>query len=484
LNFYFDQTAFARTVIGRVQKEGDRYGASDEGAGKTVVIDYSSVNIAKRFHIGHLSTTAIGNALYKIYVHLGYTPVGVNHLGDWGTQFGKLIVAYKKWSSREEVEKGGIDVLQRIYVQFHEEAEKDPTLEDQGRAWFKKIEDGDAEALEIFNWFKEVTMRDVERVYKLLGVTFDSYAGESFYHDKTGAVVDELREKGLLVESDGAYIVPLEEEELPPCLILKRDGTTIYATRDLAAVLYRKKTYDFARCLYVVAYQQDLHFKQLFAVVKKMGYDLDLEHVSYGMVSLEDGALSTRKGRVVYLDDLLQRAMEKTYEIICEKSPELENKEDIARQVGVGAVIFSTLSANRIKDIVFSWDRMLNFDGETGPYVQYTYARCCSVLRKAEAGWMDDPDFEALSGREAQDVLHAINDLPGIIREACAKSEPSLITRHAVDIAQAFNKFYYECRILQEEPRRRAARLMLTEAVSQSLKIALGLLGIEAPEKM
>jgi len=486
VNFFIDKAIFAEEVLEAIRREGERYGSSREGEGKTICIDYSSINIAKPFHIGHLSSTAIGNSLYKIYEFLGYKCVGINHLGDWGTQFGKLIVAYKKWGDKQKVEEESINGLLQLYVKFHEEAEKDPSLEDEGRLWFKKIEDGDEEALSIFNWFKEITLKEVQKVYDLLGVHFDSYAGESFYNDKTDRVVEELRQKGLLKESQGAYVVDLEEYNLPPCLILKSDGATLYATRDIAAALYRKGTYNFHKCLYVVAYEQNLHFQQWFKVIELMGYDWakDLVHVAFGMVSMEDGALSTRKGKVVFLEDVLHRAVEKTLKLIEEKSPDLENKEEVAKKVGIGAVIFNDLSNNRIKDIVFSWDRMLNFDGETGPYVQYTHARSCSVLARAKVDLAGEVDYEHLTDREAQETIRLLDQFPEVVREACHRNEPSLITRHIVDIAQAFNKFYYEHRILDEDPSIQKARLVLVDAVRMVIKTGLGLLGIEAPERM
>ena len=486
LNFFFNRENFAREMLAAIMAAPERWGSGTEGAGKTVVLDYSSINIAKRFHIGHLSTTMIGNSLCRIYNFLGWHTVSVNHLGDWGTQFGKMICAYKKWGDKEEVEKGGVDAMTALYVRFHEEAEKNPELENEGRAWFKKIEDGDPEALEIFNWFKDVTLKDARRVYEKLGVQFDYYTGESFYHDKTDRVVNELREKGLLTESDGAQVVDLSDDNMPPCLILKSDGTTIYATRDLAAIFYRKDTFRFDKCLYVVAYQQDLHFRQVFRVVEKMGYPWakdELVHVAFGMVSYEGQSLSTRKGHVLYLDELLDRAVEKALAIIKEKSPNLENKEEVARQVGVGAVIYSDLQNSRIKDIDFWWDRALNFDGETGPYVQYTYARCCSVLRKAPAG-LPAPDYAALTDDEAQALLRLLSRFPEAVSEACLRNEPSIVTRAATEIAKAYNKFYYEHRILDENPAATAARLELTRASAQVIKTGLYLIGLSAPERM
>ena len=486
LNFFLNRVNFAKGTLENVLASGEKYGSSDMGAGKTICLDYSSINIAKRFHIGHLSTTMLGHSLKRIYEHLGYKTVGINHLGDWGTQFGKMICAYKLWGSEEQVEKGGVNELTRLYVKFHAEAEEHPELEDEGRAWFKKIEDGDPEALRIFNWFKELTLRDTARVYDLLGVKFDSYAGESFYNDKMGRVIDELKAKNLLTISDGASIVDLEKYNMPPCLILKKDGATLYATRDIAAALYRHDTYHFDKCLYVVAYQQDLHFRQWFKVLELMGYAWakDCVHVAFGMISYEGQSLSTRKGNIVYLEDLLDQAQEKALKIIEEKSPNLENKAEVARQVGIGAVVYADLSNNRIKDIDFSWDRALNFDGETGPYVQYTHARCCSVLRKAAELNLPDPDYSALQDDEAQDCLRKLGRFPDVIKEAADKYEPSMITRAVTDLAQAYNKFYYEHRILDDDPAVAAARVALTRAMKSVIKTGLYLIGIEAPERM
>ena len=485
LNFFLNRENFARDTLEKVMAAPEKWGGGKDGEGKTVCLDYSSINIAKRFHIGHLSTTMIGNSLRRIYDFLGWKTVSINHLGDWGTQFGKMICAYKKWGTKEAVEQGGVDEMTRLYVKFHEEAKENPALEDEGRAWFKKIEDGDSEALEVFNWFKEVTLRDAMKVYDTLGVSFDSYAGESFYMDKMGRVIDELNEKGLLVDSDGAKVVDLEAYKMPPIIIIKSDGATIYATRDLAAMLYRKDTYNFDKCLYVVAYQQDLHFRQCFKTIELMGHEWykDLEHVSFGMVSYEGQTLSTREGRVVYLEDLLERAQEKALDIIKDKSLNLENKEDVARQVGIGAVVYSTLQNNRIKDIDFWWDRALNFEGDTGPYVQYTYARCCSVMRKA-GDIAAAPDYSALCDDEAQYILRLLTRFPEDVRAACKTNEPFMITRAVTDIAKAYNKFYYEHRILDGEEGEKAARVLLTDAVRNVIKTGLFLIGMEAPERM
>lgn len=485
LNFKFNRSAFASQTLNAVLTQKEKYGSSETGKGKTVCIDYSSINIAKPFHIGHLSTTVIGGSLYKIFEFLGYKVVGINHLGDYGTQFGKMICAYKKWGTREAVEKGGVKELMRLYVRFHDEAKKNPALDDEARKYFKNIEDGCEEENELFRFFKELTLQEVGKVYEKLNITFDSYAGESFYNDKMQPVVDELNEKGLLVESDGAKVVMLDEYGMPPCIILRSDGASLYATRDLAAAFYRKNTYNFDKCLYVVAYQQDLHFKQLFKVLELMGKEWakDMVHVSFGMVSLEDGAMSTREGKVVLLEDVLDKAVEKCLAIINEKNPNLENKEKTAETVGVGAVIFGTLFSSRIKDITFSYDKALNFDGETGPYVQYTCARCKSVLRKAE-----EKDFSAIKIGEVNDEEYALCSLlarfPEVVKQSAEKYEPSFITRYSVDVAKAYNKFYFDCRILNAEEEVKKYRLALTEATLHVLTNALALLGINVPEKM
>lgn len=486
LNFFLNRENFAKETLQTVLAAGEKWGASDEGAGKTICLDYSSINIAKRFHIGHLSTTMIGHSLKRIFDFLGYKTVGINHLGDWGTQFGKMIAAYKHWGSEEMVAEGGVQTLVDLYVRFHEEAETNPALEDEGRAWFKKIEDGDAEALHIFNWFKDMTLKDSQKVYDLLGVSFDYYTGESFYNDKMDRVVRELREKNLLTLSEGASIVDLEAYKMPPCLILKRDGATLYATRDIAAALYRYDTFHFDKSLYIVAYQQDLHFRQWIKVVEMMGYPWakNLQHVPFGMVSYEGQALATRKGHVVYLEELLERAQEKALAIIEEKSPQLPSKADVARQVGIGAVIYADLQNNRIKDIDFWWDRALNFDGETGPYVQYTHARCCSLLRKAGEVTLPEPDYEALTDDEAQEILRQLSRFPEVVQEAALRYEPSILTRAVTDLCQAYNKFYYEHRILDDGDALAAARVKLTEAVKNVVKQGLYLIGMEAPERM
>ncbi|MDE6505057.1 MAG: arginine--tRNA ligase [Clostridia bacterium] len=482
LNFKINKIGLAQNVISEILERGDNYGSSEEGKGKTVCIDYSSVNIAKPFHIGHLSTTVIGGALYKIYACLGYNVVGINHLGDYGTQFGKLICAYKKWGVKEEVQKGGIHAINALYVRFNEEA--DENMEAEAREYFRLIESGDKEANELFEWFKSLTLEYVKTIYDKLNITFDSYAGERFYTDKMQPVIDELKRKNLLKESEGAQIVDLEPYGMPPCLILRSDGASLYATRDLAAATYRKNTYDFYKCLYVVAYQQNLHFKQIFKVLELMGkpWAKDLVHVAYGMVSLEDGAMSTRKGKVVWLEDVISKCVEKAYSVIAEKNSALENKSEIAETVGLGAVIFGALYNNKIKDITFSYDKVLSFEGETSVYVQYTCARANSVIEKSGQkiqlphGYMpNNAEFE---------VIKALALFPRTVRDAADKYEPSLIARYAVDLAQKFNKFYIECKILTESGDIKNFRLALTKSVHTTLKAALSLLGIGAPEKM
>lgn len=485
INFFLAKEAFAKQLVQTIDVE--EFGASKDGEGKTVCIDYSSPNVAKNFHVGHLRTTIIGNSLYKIYSKLGYHVERINHLGDWGTQFGKLIVAYKKWGSKEAVEKNGIAELMKIYVKFHEEAEKDDTLNDQARAWFVKMEQGDEEALAIWQWFKDISLIEYKRIYKLLGMDFDHFTGESFYRDKTQDVVDRLNEKNLLVESEGAHIVPLDEYNMAPCLIMKKDGSSIYATRDLAALLYRKNTYHFDKCIYVTGLEQKLHFAQVFKVIELLGFDWydQLVHVPYGLVSMEGGKLSTRNGNVIYAEEILHESINKIYEIIEEKNPDLEDKETVARQVGIGAILFNDLYNQRIKDVVFNWDKILNFDGETGPYVQYTYARCASVLRKAgEITVPEDIDYSILTDEATMNLLKDITRFPSVVKDAADKFEPFMISRFAVSVAQHFNKFYHDCQINVEDEKVKMARLKVVMLTKKVIKDALELLGIECPEQM
>ncbi len=483
LNFKINRDGFAKALLGEILTEGENFGKSDIGNGKTVCIDYSSINIAKPFHIGHLSTTVIGSALCKIYRFLGYKVVGINHLGDYGTQFGKLIVAYKLWSSEEAVKEGRLKELTRIYVKFHDEAKLNPALDDEARRYFKLIEDGDEESNKLFELFKKITLEEVEKIYDLLNVTFDSYAGESFYNDKMQSIVDELNQKGLIKKSEGASIVDLEEYGMPPCLILKSDGSTLYATRDIAAAVYRKNVYDFDKCLYVVAYQQNLHFKQFFKVLELMGKDWakDMVHVAYGMVSLESGSMSTRAGNVVLLEDVLNTTIEKARKVIEDKNPDLADKDKIAKAVGTGAVIFGALCNNKIKDIVFSYDRVLSFEGETCPYVQYTVARANSVLNKNE----ESPEITDITmNADEYAVVSELGRFKEVVQSSAEKYEPSLITRYALDLATAFNKFYMGNKISCEDITLKKFRLAITKATKITLTNALTLLGIETVEQM
>lgn len=486
LNFFVKTEVFVKSMIEAANSEN--FGGSDIGEGKNICLDYSSPNVAKNFHVGHLRTTIIGNSLYKIFSKLGYNAIRINHLGDWGTQFGKLIVAYKAWGSKEAVEKDGISELMKLYVKFHEEADKNPELVDEARAWFAKMEQGDEEALSIWQWFKDISLVEYKRTYDLLGVDFDYYLGESFYRDKCQEVVDKITEAGLLKESEGAMIVDLSEYDMAPCIITKKDGSSIYATRDLAAIFYRKKTYNFCKCLYVTGQEQKLHFAQVFKVVELLGNEWakdQLVHIPYGLVSLEGAKLSTRNGNIIYAEDILHDAIEKSLEIITEKSPNLENKEEVAKMVGVGSVLFNDLYNQRIKDVSFSWDKVLNFDGETGPYVQYTHARCSSVVRLAENfDPSNEVDFSVITEPDAIFLLKEINRFPKVVLDAADKYEPSIVARFSVDVAQAFNKFYNSTRINVPEENVKNARVMLTYLTKKTLSDALELLGIQAPEAM
>ena len=484
LNFYVDKAQYAQQIIDKYKNTTD-YGCSDQGKDKTICIDYSSPNVAKNFHVGHLRTTIIGNSLYKIFSKLGYKVVRINHLGDWGTQFGKLIVAYKKWGSREAVEEKGIEELMDIYVKFHEEAEKDDSLNDEARAWFLKMEQGDEEALEIWQWFRDISLKEFMRVYNILGMEFDSFAGESFYRDKTADVIKRLTDDGLLKESQGAMIVPLDEYDMPPCIVAKKDGSSIYATRDLAAILYRKATYNFDRCLYVTGLEQKLHFAQVFKVIELMGNDYakNLVHIPYGLVSLKSGKISSRKGNVIFAEDLLRESINKTTSIIEEKNPDIPDKEEVAKQVGIGAIIFNDLYNQRIKDVIFDWNKLLNFDGETGPYVQYTYARASSVLRKI--GEVPDTiDYTLLTDEASIGLLKEIERYPQVIKDAAERYEPSVIARYSIDLAHAFNKFYHECQINVEDETTKYTRTNVVKIARYIIKDALSLLGIQCPEQM
>lgn len=486
LNFYINKDIFVKSMV--ESAKADNFGAATIGEGQNICIDYSSPNVAKNFHVGHLRTTIIGNSLYKIYSKLGYNVVRINHLGDWGTQFGKLIVAYKAWGNEEAVKKDGVAELMRLYVRFHDEAEKNPELNDEARAWFTKMEHGDEEALKIWQWFKDISLIEYKRTYELLGVDFDYYLGESFYRDKTEDVVNRLTNANLLSESEGAKIVSLDDYDMAPCLILKNDGSSIYATRDLAAIFYRKETYKFSKCLYVTGQEQKLHFAQVFKVVELLGNEWakdQLVHIPYGLVSLEGAKLSTRSGNVIYAEDILLEAISKIREIIEEKNPDLPDKDETAKKIGVGAVLFNDLYNQRIKDVSFKWEKLLNFDGETGPYVQYTHARCASILRKVEGFDANAAiDYSKITDPEAIDLLKEISRFPKVVVDAADKYEPSVVARFAVDVAQSFNKFYNACRINVEEADIRNARVMLVHLTKKTIKDALALLGIDCPEQM
>jgi len=486
LNFFLNKRRFIEEVLSGVLNCGSDYGKSGRGKGKTVVVDFSAPNIAKPFHVGHLRSTAIGNSLYRIHQFMGYKAVGINHLGDWGTQFGKLIVAYKKWGVKQEIENGGVKALMALYVKFHDESEKDTALEDEAREWFIRMEKRDEEALSLWQWIKDISLDEFKKVYELMGVHFDSWAGESFYNDSSLDVANELKDKKLLKESEGAFLVELDQFSLPHCLILKKDGGTLYATRDIAAAIYRKKTYDFESCIYVTSAGQSLHFEQWFKVVELMGYTWakSLKHVPFGTVNLGGEKLSTRKGNVVLLENIFDEAIKKTEEIIASKSGDLQDKEETARSIGVGAVIFSDLFSNRIKDVSFSWEEILDFDGETGPYVQYTHARACSVIKKSD--FEDNVIFDViiLENSEEYDVAKCLYEFPLRVEQALDMLEPSVITRYLVELARAFNRFYHNHSILAVDEELKKSRLALVKAVRTVLSNGLWLIGLKAPERV
>ncbi len=483
LNFRISPDYLGGELIGEILEKGEMYGSSDEGKGKTVVLDYSSPNVAKPFHLGHLGTTVIGHSIKLMHEFSGYRCIAINHLGDWGTSFGKQIVAYRKWGSKEFIEEKGVDGLVELYIRFHEEAEKDASLFDEARAEFTKLENGDEENTALWKWFIQISLAEYERTYSQLDIKFDYYLGESFYTDKMPAQVERLREKGLLRLDDGASIVDLSEYNMPPCLILKRDGSTLYPTRDIAAAVYRKETFNFDKCVYVTSAGQSLHFAQWFKVVDLMGYDWadQLVHVPYGTMSLGGAKLGTRSGNVIWLKQLLQMAIDKVAEVIESKNPDLPDKEKVAEEVGVGAIVYNYLSNNRIKDVSFDLEEALNFDGNTGPYVQYTYARTCSVLEKAEvpsvSGKITAPEEAALAKQ--------LSLYPVRVKSALADYEPSVITRYIYDVASAYNRFYHECPILTaENEETRALRLRLTAAAKNVLGSAFTLICLKKPEKI
>lgn len=483
LNFFIDGSYFSDELIGRILREGDKYGSNLSGESKTVVIDYSSPNVAKPFHLGHLGTTVIGHSLRLLFEFSGWKVIGINHLGDWGTSFGKQIVAYRKWGSREQIEREGVDGLVSLYVKFHEEAEKDPSLFDEARAEFVKLEGGDAEDTALWKWFIDISIAEYKKTYAQLGIEFDFYTGESFYPDKIPAQVERMRERGLLKIDDGASIVDLSEYNMPPCLILKSDGTTIYPARDIAAAVYRHDTFDFDRAVYVTSAGQSLHFAQVFKVIELMGYDWAdrLVHVPYGTMSLNGAKLGTRSGNVVWLKQLLQMSIDKVREIIEEKSPNMRNKDEVAEQVGVGAIVFNYLSNSRIKDISFDLEDALNFDGNTGPYVQYTYARACGILEKAGV----IPEGGKMTADGEAELCRLLSSFGERVTAALNAYEPSVITRYIYEVAAAFNRFYHDCPVLSaDDPEVRAFRVRLTAATKIVLGSAMRLICMKTPEKI
>ncbi|MEK0175082.1 arginine--tRNA ligase [Tetragenococcus halophilus] len=484
INFFMDKKNVSHEVLTTVIEQGEHYGDFKIGNDDNVPIDMSSPNIAKPISMGHLRSTVIGNSIAFILQKVGYQPIKINHLGDWGTQFGKLIVAYKKWGTEEEVRNNPIGELLRLYVEFHEKAEEDPSLEEDGRAAFRQLENNEQEAVSLWRWFRSESLKEFDKIYDMLGITFDSYKGEAFYEDKMDEIVELLEEKHLLKEDQGAEIVDLSAYDLNPALIKKQDGGTLYITRDMAAALYRKRTYDFAKSLYVVGNEQSYHFKQLKATLKEMGYDWsdDMVHIPFGLITKDGKKLSTRKGQIVLLEDVLNDAIQSAQEQIAEKNPSLENKEEIAKQVGVGAVIFHDLKTDRLNTFDFTLDEVVRFEGETGPYVQYTYARAMSILRKA-AFVADKEKKYALDDEGSWEIIKFIQDYPEMILEAANKYEPSVVAKHAIKLAQAFNKYYGNTRILAEDEQQEA-RLALVYVVTTLLKEDLRLLGLQAPARM
>ena len=485
VNFFVNKEKLLEAVYKEIEEKGEMYGSSDMGKGKNVIVEFSSPNIAKPMHIGHIRSTVIGNALYHIFKHLGYNTIAINHLGDYGTQFGMLIAAYKLWGDREAIEKNPIDELLDLYVRYNKLQELDPAARDTARDWFKKLEQGDEEATEIWTWMKQLSIVEFEKVYDMLGIKYDSYKGEAFYSDKMPAVIEEIKEKNIGKMDDGAYIVDLKPYNLTPLIIVKSNGTTTYATRDIAAARYRKKTYDFYKNIYVVASEQNLHFQQWKQVLKLMGDEWadDCIHVNFGLISLKDGALSTRQGRVLKLEDVLNKAIEKTRDIIEKRNPNLENKDEVAKMVGTGAIVFQELFNQRIKDYVFDWDKTLSFEGETGPYAQYTYARCKSLIDKNGGFDPAKVDFNLVKD-EAYEILKYVYDLPRTIVMAMEKYEAFYITRNIIDIAKAFNKYYAANQIITDDEKLTNSRLAIVDITQKAIKVGMNLIGVQTPDRM
>ncbi len=485
LNFFLQPTRMANQVLTGVRSQGDSYGETQLGHGKTIVIDFSSPNLAKPFGVGHLPTTVIGNSISLLHKAAGYNVVRINHLGDWGTQFGTMIVAYLKWGENDPLTEDPVQKLYQLYVRFHQEEDENPELRDEARAWFKRLEAGDPEAVRLWRLFCDVSLATLKQIYKKLGIEFDHFTGESFFQDKLDETIERIKAAGVTEISEGALVVPLADN-LPPCILQKSDGATLYATRDMAAAFYRHEQYDPEEILYVVAMDQSLHFQQIKLVIQKMGLSWaeSIIHIPFGLVKLPEGKMSTRRGRMVILDDVLQEAVKRVSDIIAEKNPELPNREEVARQVGIGAVLFGPLKNSRIKDVIFDWNEILNFDGETAPYLQYTHTRCRSVLRKAKAVEQLPQDLSGLADEHSQAVLRLISEFPEAIQKAARAYEPSTLSRYLLDLSQAFNRFYHHCRIIGEEAAVEQSRLALVAAVAHVLKKGLSLLGIEAPEQM
>ncbi len=493
INASWSASDIAETVLPEIYVRKDQSGSQTIGKGKTIVIDFSSPNIAKPFGIGHLRSTAIGNSLYRLYKKLGYTVVGINHLGDWGTQFGKMIVAFKKWGNREDLKNSPISYLLDLYVRFHKEEETDPSLTDEARLWFKKLEEGDQEAAELWTTFKDYSLQEFQRVYDKLGVIFDHYTGESFYNDKMEATIKRLEDAGLVSESEGALIVDLAEHNLPPCLLRKADGATLYATRDLAGLFYRKQTYDFHKAIYVVGMAQQDHFKQVFTVIEKLGEEWsdDLVFVGFGWIRFGDEAMSTRKGNIILLDDVISTAQEKARAIILEKNPDLEDIDRISRMIALGAIVFADLGVKRHKDVNFRWEEVLTFEGETGPYLQYTHARLCALLRRYGRDVSVSVDFALFASDVEKDMLLHLYRFGEIVELAADRYEPSFIADYLIELAAIFNRFYQRkdeegklIKIISDNEAETAARMLLVSAVRTVLHEGLFLLGIEAPEEM